>query len=66
MNLTEAINGVDKLGWPLLQAAVEMAQRLNLLRPSLDHDPLWERAVTITAWGLFNWQAYVKPRPNLI
>jgi hypothetical protein len=59
MNLTETINGVDKLGWPLLHSAIEMAQELKLFSPSPDSDPTWARAAAVTTWGIFNWQAYV-------
>ncbi|RYP19655.1 hypothetical protein DL765_003248 [Monosporascus sp. GIB2] len=58
INLTCIINGVDALGWQYFQMSLEMAKRLNLFSYTPESDQEWQRAAAITAWGLFNWQAF--------
>lgn len=59
MNMTLSSNGLDDLSWFMLHRSIEMAQQLNLFSPSPESDPMWQKAATITAWSIFNWQAYV-------
>ncbi|KAK9426263.1 hypothetical protein SUNI508_02704 [Seiridium unicorne] len=57
MNVTHWLNGVDALGWSLLQKSINMAQQLSLFSPSPESDPMWQKAAAITSWSIFNWQA---------
>ncbi|RYP54262.1 hypothetical protein DL768_000836 [Monosporascus sp. mg162] len=58
LSLTCTVNGVDDLGWPYLQMSLAMAKTLNLFSYTPESDQEWQRAAAITAWGLFNWQAF--------
>ncbi|KAL7624724.1 hypothetical protein AAE478_006295 [Parahypoxylon ruwenzoriense] len=58
INSTCNINGIDDISWIYMYKSLEMAQMISLFSPSPDESKEWQVAAGVTAWSLFNWQAF--------
>jgi hypothetical protein len=63
LSLRYGVDGNDKLGVPLLQQAVAIAEHMELFTRYDSKDPVLSKARAFTAWSLFSWQAFVLPFP---
>lgn len=64
MNLTYSCFGKDKIGSQCLESAVQVAVDMGLYHQSptsTSGDQDLNQARAVTAWGLFEWQAYGPP-----
>lgn len=59
LHIVYNMNGTDELGYRYLEQAVEMANSLDLFKPSAVASRKKRNARELTAWVLYGWQGYI-------